>query len=173
MEVFIAIAHLFGGVLAAFVMSIALALLQLRHQNKTADRALREICVKQGIPFENVEEPKHAERIMKIQLEKFSADHFQNRLSDLIGTLALLFNVVQLMLLTVVAGYIFWVTATEMLSNAPLIWVLLPLQIAFLLVNLLIYVTCRLITGRSPGQARSVRKGLMRYAEDLKEGTGS
>ena len=167
MEILVAVAHLFGGALVAFSVSVAVALFQLRRQNKTADKALREICVKEGIPFERLEEPEHADQILKIQLERFSAEHFRNRLSDLIGILALTFNVVQLAALTIFAGYILWITFTETLTNAPLIWLLLPLQLAFLLANTLIYLTCKLVTGRAPGQARSVRKGLMEYAEGL------
>lgn len=165
MNTLIAIGHIIGCITVVLSISAVAALLTIRFQNKTADKAFYEVCLQAGIPIEKAEEPDNANHILKVQLDKFSPDYFQNRLSDFIGVLVTVLVITQTIVLLGVTGVVIWNTITDSLSNAKWIWTLLPLQLAFILLNLLIYVMTSLLTGRTPGQAKSVRSALLQYAQ--------
>jgi hypothetical protein len=155
-----AIAHIVGAILATVALGMITLLIGMRHREKFSRTTLQEIATRLGIPVTDLDDEKHISKTVEFMSERFSNDRFSNRLSDLCGWLQISwFWLGALLQLGLLVGVI-WITVTDSLDNAIYVWGVVAEGLFFWVTGALFTFVCRLLTGRYPGQAKQVRKGL-------------
>lgn len=159
----IAVVHIVGALLVGIVfLVIALAYGNwLIRRSGTGE--VQAIATQLGITVEEIEEPANLSRVISLASERFNNDRLSNRLSDLVGWLqAALDWLVMLIQIATFAGII-WLTATDSPANAVYVWIVPTISFLMLVERALVTATCRLLTGRYPGQAKVARNGLAEF----------
>lgn len=125
-----------------------------RRNQKTA---LEEASLALGIPVVELENAEHQERVFKFAAEKYSAELFRNRLSDLCGWVQ---TGCGWMGKLIVGGILIAVIIETFYdADAPVYaWSIVWLAIFFWISSGIFSYICKLLTGRFPGQARQGRK---------------
>lgn len=156
----IAIAHIVGAVMATIALGVAVLLLDARNRERHSRIAIQELATKTGIDFVEVFDAQNLASTIEFLSDRFSDDRFNNRLSDLCWWVMIAWGwlgaFVQLALVVAVV----WYTTTDSLDNAIFAWAI-PVATLFFSCSAVIFsFACRLLTGRLPGQAKRMRKGL-------------
>ncbi|MCJ8352386.1 hypothetical protein [Moritella sp.] len=166
MDIVIAIAHIAGSIVVLIIFSTLVMYMASIEAEKIQKQASAEVSVALGIPVEKLESEAYAKKILEYSHHKFSSDLFQNRLSDLCGSIRTLWDwlstIAQLLILAVVC----WYTVTDNLDNAIYSWWLVGAGIAFWLISYVFSLTCNLFTGRYPGQAKRTRESVSKWLKE-------
>ena len=170
MQVLVAVGHIVGSILALLVLGFFLLLVAGWETERNTKRALEEMSLALGVPVNDLSKEELAPRLTRLLSERFSSELLRNRLSDLCGVVQTLWgwlgSVLQLIVLVAAA----WYAATESSDRAVFAWFAVAVAVFFWIVSAVFSLTCRLLTGRYPGQAKQARKSL---AETLKSQSAS
>jgi len=155
-----AIAHIVGAILATGALGVTALLIGMWHRERFNKSTLQEIATRLGIPVDDFNDEKHIAKAVEFMSERFSTDRFSNRLSDLCGWLQSSWSWLGALLQLGLLVGVIWLTVTDSLENAIYAWGVVAEGLFFWVTGALFAFLCRLLTGRYPGQARQVRKGL-------------
>jgi len=159
----IAIAHLVGALLATAALGVATLFIsswELKRNNKAE---WIDVATRLGVAVEDLDDENLVPRVVELTSERFSNDRLSNRLSDLCGLVrtawAWLGSLLQIGTFLGVA----WFTATESLTNAASAWWIFGIGLFFWITGMLFGLSCRVLTGRYPGQAKQARKAMAKF----------
>lgn len=160
MSVLVSISHIAGAIAVLVAFGLGLIMLAAWEQERNQKSAFQEASFALGIPIDDLGKDENLDRLIQYSAAKYSAELFRNRFSDLCGWIQLgwvwLSNIFQ----TAVLLGVIWYTVTDDLSNAVNAWWVVVAAFFFWISSALFALTCKLLTGRFPGQARQVRKAL-------------
>ena len=160
MDAAIAIGHIVGSVVVVAALSLLLTRVGAIEASRADQRSAQELAVVLGVPLEDLQKEEMTQPISDHLLKRSSSKLLQNRLSDFCGIL----NSLWICLGCGVQGVIFFTVIFASIAGkievAAKAWWMVPTLLFFWLISFLFASTCRLLTGRSPGEARHVRKSL-------------
>jgi hypothetical protein len=166
MEILIAIAHILGSIIALFIFSFVVLLIGSWETDKIQKQVADEASVTLGVKVEDLDIEMLAPKLLKLSAEKFSTELFRNRVSDFCGLIRIicdwLGNIIQVLVLLAVI----WYTVTDSTENAVYAWFVVGIAVAFWLVSVVFSLTCKLLTGRYPGQAKAARKAAAEWVKN-------
>jgi len=169
MDVLIAIAHILGSILSLLLFGFVVLLISSWEAGKVQNQVLEEASITLGVKVEDLEKEEHAPMLLKLSSEKFSSELFKNRISDFLGLIRTfwdwLSNIVQAIVLIVVL----WYTFADSTHNAVYAWFILGISIFSWIVSVIFSFTCKLFTGRYPGQAKEARKVAAEWVKNNSE----
>ena len=166
MDIVIAIAHIVGSIVVLIIFSIFIMYVASIEAEKIQKQSAEEASVALGIPIEKLESEEYAKKILEYSHQKFGSDLFQNRLSDLCGSIRTLWGWLSNLAQILILGTACWYTATDSLENAIYSWWLVGAGIAFWFVSYIFSLTCKLLTGRYPGQAKGARESAAKWVKE-------
>ena len=162
MNVLLAFAHISGALITLGVLSMVGSSLSARREERTKKDVFEHAAMSLGIRAEEVKQPENWPQVLQRIAERFSSDKFQNRLSDVCGSvltpLDWCFVVSSLLLLV----FVVWQSFSEGPSAAINAWWAPVIFIAGWLTDVVVSSVCWLLTGRSPGRASAVRQFVAR-----------
>ncbi|MDJ0939291.1 MAG: hypothetical protein QNJ00_05975 [Woeseiaceae bacterium] len=160
MDIVIAVAHYLGAVFAVIVLlvlSLAFdAWIALKDEKSLTD----ELSLAVGHPVDNATLDRDFADYAKILGERYSAELFRNRISDLAGIIWQAWNWLGLLLQIGALGLALWLTATSGSEAAVSAWLVPIVTILIWAVAIMFAMLCKLLTGRYPGQAKRARQNL-------------
>src|SRR5262249_32282670 len=136
---------------------------------RSAKAALSEISLTLGIPVsdpENLENTEHLEAVFKFLATRSSSELLRNRLSDLCGLISFCWSWLGGLLELGVLIAVIWYTVTEDRSCSLMAWSIIAIAIFFWITHLMFTAICKVLTGRTPGQASRARKSLAKHANE-------
>ena len=160
MQILIGFAHIIGSIITYLMFGYVLMLMNTWERHKTLKQMAEQVSVTSGIKInvEDLDKAEHAPTLMKFYAEKFSSELFKNKMSDFFGVIKTLWGwqstIVQVLILTIVI----WYTITNSIDNAVYAWLLVGFSIFSWIINVFVTQSCKILTGRSPGQAKAGRK---------------
>ena len=158
MEILIAIAHILGSIIALLIFGFVALLLAAWEADRIQKQVAAEASVALGVKVEDLDSEALAPKVLQLSAEKFSTELFRNRISDFCGLIQTMWgwlgNLTQVLVLLGVV----WYTITDSTENAVYAWFIVGLAIVFWLASVIFSLTCKLLTGRYPGQAKGARK---------------
>jgi hypothetical protein len=160
MEILIGFAHIIGSIITYLMFGYVLMLMNTWSQDQALKQIAEEVSVTSGIKInvEDLDKEEHAPTLMKFYTEKFSSELFKNKMSDFFGVIRTLWSwqstIVQFLILTIVI----WYTITNSIDNAVYAWLLVGFSIFSWVINVFVTQSCKILTGRSPGEAKAGRK---------------
>lgn len=166
MSAFIAIAHLLGALVVLFVFSAGVMALAAWENERNRKTALEEMSLALGIPISELDDAKHESTVVQFVAAKFSSELLRNRLSDFCGWIQTIWGWLGMLIQVGVLLGVLWYTFTDDLSNSAHAWWIIAIAFFFSISSVLFALTCKLLLGRFPGQARQARKML---AEALRQ----
>lgn len=165
---FIAVAHIGGSIIAILMLGVVALLIGAWHQKRIGNVEMQHIASRIGVTVDDVNDEKHMPQFIDFMSERFSIDHFSNRFSDLCWWVLGAWNWLGLLLQIGLLGWVIWLTYSESAENAIYAWGVVAEALFFWIVGWMFSLLCRLLTGRYPGQAKGVRKGLSEMLETRK-----
>jgi hypothetical protein len=168
MTTFMAIAHLAGAFIALTAFGIVWWMFLAWWNAKSEARAVEELSVALGVTVEKMQTDAMAPQVIKVLGERFSSELLRNRISDLCGWIRAAFGWTSNILVYVILLAIAWFTFTEDRGNAIYAWIVIPITLVCVLLDVTFFLTCRFLTGRYPGQARYARKQLAEFIKTHK-----
>lgn len=165
----IAISHIVGAILGT-VASGAIVLFVSSWANERNRRAaLEELAITLGVAVEDLADEKLSPRIVALTSDRFSNDRISNRFSDLCGTVQTIWDWFGWLLQIGTFFAVVWFTVTESLANAAYAWWIVAIGVFFFIASVLFALTCRLLTGRYPGQAKKARKVMTDFLNEQRK----
>jgi hypothetical protein len=160
MPTYIAIAHLVGSLVTLIFLGWVAGRIENKIALRNLDDKYAEASLELGILLHKLddEDPTYDEEILRYQVARYSSELLRNRLSDMCHSLlvgiAIIFGLFSL------GGAIalIWLTFVEDLSNAVFAWWWAATLVCFVIVGILIALTCQVLTGRGVGEAKEARR---------------
>jgi len=143
---------------------------ELKRNNRAL---LQDLAITLGVAEEDLADETLSSRIVELTSERFSNDRFGNRLSDLCGVVRTVWDWLGSFLQIAIFLGTVWFTFTESLTNAVHAWWIVAIGVFFWIAGVLFALTCRLLTGRYPGQAKKARKEMAEYLNARHKQTAS
>tara|TARA_B100000446_G_C10530334_1_gene333464 strand:+ start:1333 stop:1863 length:531 start_codon:yes stop_codon:yes gene_type:complete len=169
MEILIAIAHIAGSIISLLVFGFVVLLIGGWEASKIQKQVSEEASVKLGISVEDLDKEEHATKVLKLSSEKFSSDLFANRISDFCGAIRTIWGWLSNIVQAVVLIAVLWYTLTDSTDNTVYAWFILGISIFSWLISVIFSLTCKLLTGRYPGQAKAARKVAAEWVQNNSE----
>lgn len=163
MGIAIAMLHIGGAIVASVAFGFAVLLILSWLDGKQEAKRKGDMAVAIGIPLAELEEGKHAESVVRYMSARASGELLCNRLSDLCGWIRTAWGWVALLLQVCFIGGAIWFSVSEGRDAAVLAWGALAVTVLFTLVSMAFAFACYVLTGRYPGEAAKIRKGLREY----------
>ena len=168
MEILIAIAHILGSIIALFIFGFVVLLIAAWEADRIQKQVAAEASVALGVKVEDLDSEALAPKVLQLSAEKFSTELFRNRISDFCGLIQTIWgwlgNLIQVLVLLAVVWYT--IDSTE---NAVYAWFVVGIAIVFWLTSVIFSLTCKLLTGRYPGQAKEARKVAAEWVKNNSE----
>lgn len=159
----IAIGHILGSILAALIFGGIVLAIYDWHSERSKKERLEEIAIKLGVAIQDIENEEVTPRILEVVSEKYSNEHLGNRVSDLCGYIRTIWEWIGLLIQIGVFVSVCWFTFTENITNAEYAWFIPVTAVVFWLCSVAFALTCRLLTGRYPGEAKQARKSAVEF----------
>jgi hypothetical protein len=159
----IAILHITGAIVGVIAFGAIVLLISTWEIERNSRALSQDLAIKLGVAVEDLADEKLTPKIFELTSERFSNDHFSNRLSDLCGVLRTAWGGLGSLLQIVTLVGVIWITVTESVANAVYAWWIVAIAVFFWVVNVLFALACRLLTGSYPGQAKKTRKELAKF----------
>lgn len=156
----IAIGHIVGVLIVLLILSVLARMLAEWEIERNDKVALQEIFLNLGISSDELDKPKHVEKLIEFSAARFNSELFRNRLSDLCGWIQKGWGWLSLCTQICVLLAVIWYTITDDSSNSIHAWWIVAISLFFFISSIFFGLTCKLLTGRFPGQARQARKAL-------------
>jgi len=165
MDVLIAIAHILGSFIAMNIIN-AVILKSMFWKTKHDERAWgEEVSIALSIPLDKLEDDDNLYKIVEYAGSKFSPELFRNRLSDLVGSLQVGWLWIGIILQYGLIIAVAWYTITDSSKDAIYAWWVIAIAFIFWISSFLLEITCKLLTGRIPGQAKQARKKMTEFLQ--------
>lgn len=158
MDILIAIAHILGSIITLLVFGFVVLLIGGWETGKIQKQAAEEASVTLGVSVNDLDKEENAPKLLKLSSEKFSSELFKNRISDFFGLIRTAWGWLSNIVQAVVLIAVIWYTFTDSTDNAVYAWFILGISVFSWLVSVIFSLTCKLLTGRYPGQAKAARK---------------
>lgn len=166
MDIIIAISHILGSITLTVIFSVFIMYIHTFQEEKYKRQLEVEASVSLGIRIEELYIDEYSASFSRFLFNKFSPDLFKNRISDLCGVIytlwSWLFGLVQIGVFIGVC----WYTFTDSLDNAKYAWSFLIFSFLFWISHMILFLSCRLFSGRYPGEAKNCRKTLSKVVRD-------
>ena len=154
----IAALHITGTIIVLFlIFLIAGILFQVKWGYKRLDTILELAAFENGVRLEDMFNRDHNTQICGYLYTKYSPDKFANRISDMFRPILILIDYVSYIMQTAVILMTTWFTLTDDLETAKFAWLAVLVALIFIIIHRLIFWLCYLITGRTAGEAQSMR----------------
>lgn len=157
MEIIIALGHLAGAVLASMLIGLLLAKLANQISKKMFEHGSAERTIKLGSGVAEFDYNKLSPAHLQYLSERYSSELLNNRLSDFIGVIQIIWGWGGFAAQVIVFCFVAWNTFADGLSNAVFAWSLIAISIFTWVVLYVISFICYLLTGRFPGEAKQQR----------------
>jgi hypothetical protein len=160
MEVLIGFLHIIGSIITYLIFGYVLMLMNTWERAKILKQIAQEVSVTSGtkISADDLDKEEHAPTLMKFYAEKFSSELFTNKMSDFFGVIRTLWGWQSIIVQVLILVIVFWYIITSGLDNAVYAWSLVGFSIFSWVINVFMTQSCKILTGRSPGQAKAGRK---------------
>lgn len=165
MAALIAFAHIAGAIIVLIAFWVGVMMITGWQVERNQKAALEELSVELDVPVEELGSAENESKMFKISAARFSSDLLRNRLSDLCGWVQTGWGWLGTLVEVCVLLSVLWYTFTDSPANSIHAWWLVGLALFFWIVSVLFGLVCNLLTGRYPGQARLVRKGLAKIVQ--------
>jgi len=160
MELVVAAAHIIGALIVQGALGL-LMLILIRWSDSIEESAVQNaMIIDLDIDPNAPPDEKNVASIKKWLGARYSSELLRNRLSDVCGVLRMAWDAIGLLAMAAVYCGVLWNTIVSDMSNAYYAWLIIPTWLFFVITSILFAVICKVATGRYPGQARRVRKGL-------------
>jgi len=124
-------------------------------------RRLQDASIALGVPAASLEtDDSLVPRLIQYSSQRFSNELLRNRLSDLCGVLRSAWGWLSNLLQVGVVVYVGWAMFAEGAQNAAYMWLVFAVAMFFWLASVAFSLTCLLLTGRYPGEAKAARKAI-------------
>lgn len=155
----IATAHVLGAVITVIVFGFAVLALGSWEQERNRKAAVQEASIAVGISPDEIDDPAHADKLIRFSADRFSSELFRNRFSDLCGIINTAWGWIGTGAQVMVLGLVIWYSFSDsrVAVNA---WWIVVIAVFFWICSVAFSLICKLLTGRFPGQARQARKVL-------------
>lgn len=164
-----AIAHLLGALLATIALGVVTLLVAIWESKRNTKVEWVEIATRLGVAVESLEDESITPRLIELISERFSNDRISNRFSDVCGLLRTMWSWFGALLQIATFLGVTWYTMTESLSNAVFARWIFGLGLFFWVIGILFSLSCRVLTGRYPGQAKHVRKAIAAFLSERRQ----
>ena len=166
MTALVATGHIIGTLIALTAFSVGALLLAGWESERNRKFALQEMSIELAIPVGELNNAEHQTKVIEFFAHRFSSELLRNRLSDFCGLLQTGWGWMGALIQVGALLACIWYTATDDLSNGVYAWLIVAVSFFFWVVSVLFALTCKLLTGRFPNQARQSRKLLANIAEE-------
>jgi len=171
MELFIAIGHIVGSILAVLVLGFVTILIAAWEAQRNHKQVLEEASIKLGVAIADLDKEELTPELLQLSSERFSSELLRNRLSDLCGVIRTLWGWLSSLLQVAVLLGVVWYTMTEGLDKAVYAWFIVAISLFFWIASVVFSLVCRLLTGRYPGEAKQARKSVAEFLQHRRTGT--
>lgn len=162
-DLLVAFAHIGGTVVVSLVLGFLFLAFGAWWGKKIQKAADEEASIALGVSVAQLNDEKLIPRIIQLSSERFSRELLKNRISDLCGLVRTLWNGLGSLLSAGVLLAVIWYTIKDGLNNAAFAWTTIGISLFFSFVSVVFSLTCRLITGRFPGEASMARKNTAEF----------
>lgn len=166
MDILIAIAHILGSLISLLVIGYVLLMLQIYESKKIKDRAAEEASLELGVKIEDLDNEEYLKKLLNLYTIKFSSELLKNRLSDFCGFLIKAWGWFSNLIQVVILILVIWYTITDSVHNSIYAWFLPVISVFSLIISLIFSFTCKLLTGRYPGEAKTARKAMIEWIKE-------
>lgn len=161
-----AVVHVVGALFASFAFGIGVMLIAAWEQERVQKRRLQDASIALGVSVSALDNDESLiPRVLEYWSQRFSADLFRNRLSDLCGYVRAGWGWLGTLVQVGIVVGVGWAMYTSGAENAVYMWSVLAVAIFFWLAAVAFSFTCLLLTGRYPGEARLARKSIAAFIE--------
>jgi hypothetical protein len=160
MNTITAIGHIVGALIVLVAFGIGVLMLAGWESERNRKTAIEEMSLALGISASDLENAEHQAAVVQFAATRFSSELLRNRLSDLCGWVQTGWGWLSLLLQVGVLLGVVWYTITDNASNSVHAWWIVAVSFFFWISSVMFALTCKLLTGRFPGQARQARKML-------------
>ena len=166
MSLLVFISHIVGVVVATWIVFCAQTVAIIWHFTRVDERNKAEITWKLGVSQreweDNVETGVFDGKTRGFLSEKYSNELLSNRVSDFCGVLLKVcsncVNVIEIIVFLVVL----WQSISGKRDEIVMLWVVPVLAVVWWVVAVVFQLTCSVLTGRFPGEAKARREQLMK-----------
>lgn len=157
MQTLLAIGHIVGAFIALETFGLVLVTFlnfRVAHYQK---KSLQRISFTLSLPVDEIDNEENSAKVLKYFVDRYDPDLLRNRLSDLCGSLQMVWKWIGYLLQYGFLIGVSWFTFTESLANAVNAWFVL-LAAVFVFISTWVFgMVCLLLTGRGPGEAKRER----------------
>ena len=162
----IATGHLLGSVILLTLLLGLITMLSTWEIERNQKLALQEMSIELAIPVDELDKAEYQPKLIEFIAHRFSSELLRNRLSDFCGLLQTVWVWMGGIIQTGAFLAIIWYTVADDSSNSVYAWLIVPVALLFWFASVLFALTCKLLTGRFPNQAKQARKMLANIAEE-------
>ena len=161
-----ALLHLFGAILVNMGIGVAGLFAMGWEQSKLQEKKMRELSIKLGIPIDEIESAEHIPKLSEFFSEKYSSEHFSNRLSDVFGFIRMGWYAIILLVQGAILIFTLYGMFKGNLEASVIFWFIPVLSVTSFIILLPFSLICKLLTNRYPGEAHNGRKFLTNYLSE-------
>jgi hypothetical protein len=158
MEWLTVLGHVFGAFFISIFLGLGMQWFAEWERRRNEKIAASEAAIALNIPISQIDEPENQEGLTAYAIQKSSPELLANRLSDFCGLIQYLAVVVWWILQTIIFVTAAYLGFTESADQAAFAWLVPVFSIVVWIVLIMLGYTCKIITGRYPGQAKMMRK---------------
>jgi hypothetical protein len=157
----LAIVHVVGALGASVAFAFLALLIDAWAQKRGQKRRLQDASIALGVPVGSLEtDVSLVPRVLQYSSQLFSAELLRNRLSDLCGTLRTAWGWLSNLLQVGIVVFVVWAMFAEGAENAAAMWLVFAVAVFFWLASVVFSLSCLVLTGRYPGEAKAARKAI-------------
>lgn len=157
---FMVIVHVLGTIVAGLSFHLIISALSTWQSKRLQKAVAEEISIALGVDLDSLDNDENVPKVISFVSARFSSELFRNRLSDLCGWLEFGWSFLGALLSFGVLIGVIWYSITDGPSNAVHAWWVVGIDLFFWVSTTMFRFACKLITGRTPGQASQVRESL-------------
>lgn len=162
MHAFIATVNIVGALIVVSLLGMLWAIVAGWINRREKDAIERDMSLDLDLKMGAPPNDETVSMTRKWMAERYSSELFRNRFSDVCGWIRLAWDSLTGLVILAIFATVLWETVTSDAADAKAVWLVVPVWAALAAPSLAFSMTCKFITGRYPGQARSVRKELMK-----------
>jgi hypothetical protein len=162
----IATGHILGSVILLMLLLSLITMLSKWEIERNQKFARQEMSIELAIPVDELDKAEHQPKIIEFVAHRFSSELLRNRLSDFCGLLQTVWLWIGGIIQTGAFLAIIWYTVADDSSNSAYAWLIVAVTLFFWFVSVIFALTCKLLTGRFPNQAKQTRNMLANIAEE-------
>lgn len=158
MQTLIAIGHIVGALVALEAFGLGLVMLSNSRVEHYQKKSLQVISFTLSIPVDEIDSEENSAKVLKYFVDRYNPDLLRNRLSDLCGSLQMLWKWIGYLLQYGLLIGVAWLTLAESLAYSVNAWFVLLVAVFVFISTWTFGWVCVLVTGRGPGEAKRERE---------------